>query len=213
MSRVYLRSDFHDYYDHHFEARLGNPGEVCFRRFTTDGPTREQMFPLLHRLGFAVPPWGSIATLKHIIPRDSRVVVYDDPTAHRGDGKRLMVLEEAVETCDGRVLACMFKGDGHDSVRTLKIGNRAWQMTYNSTDDWRSNVGDVSISFPVESRPFNDVAPLVAVDEVSCENGYSWAVDYNVAPGMTGTGMEKLLKPAAVAELIKAMVLTPAATP
>jgi hypothetical protein len=207
--RVYLRSDFADYYDHHFEARLGNPGEVCFRRFTTDGPTRAEMFPILRRLGFAVPPWGMIATLKHIIPRDSRVVVYDDPKAHRGEGKRVMVLQDAVDTCDGRTLACVFKGAGGESIRTLKVGNRAWQMVYNSTDDWRSNVGDVSISFPRVCKPYPDDAPLSAVDVVLCEDGYPWAVDYNVAPGMRGTDMEKVLKPAEVAALIKASILKP----
>lgn len=212
MSRVYLRSDFSDYYDHHFEARLGAPGEVCFRRFTTDGEDKPGQWRHLARAGFAVPMWGTLLSLREKLDDRDMVVVHLNPHAHRGEGKQLMTFGSAKVTYQGNTLAQRFVGGGGRSVRWLKVGAMCWELRY-SSGDWRSNVGDVTVEVVGERIPFADYPPLAAVDLVKAGDAL-YAVDYNIAPGLRGTGMEDVLKPAEAAGLIKAAILsTSAVTP
>jgi hypothetical protein len=204
--RVYLRSDFPDYYDHHFEARLGMPGEICFRRFTTDGEPRDGMWRTLERMGFAVPIWGTLFDLRSKLSDRDMVVVHFNPHAHRGEGKQLLSFGSAKATYQGTTLAQRFVGTGGKSRRWLKIGSECWELRYTS-NDWRSNVGDVTVEVVGERVAFCDDPALIAVDLVEGDGDALYAVDLNIAPGMRGTGLEDVLKPARVAALIKESVI------
>lgn len=203
--RIYLRSDFSDYYDHHFEQRMGWPGEVCFERFTTAGDRRNEMWTRLAKMGFAVPMWGPLSKLSESMEPASMVVVHTDPRAHRGEGKELLTLGMACRRYPGVMLAQRFVGTGGKSVRWLFIGGRCWELVYTS-NDWRSNYGDVKVNVVGETsvEVGHNCPPLCAVDLVEGDADALYAVDYNIAPGLRGTGMEDVLKPAEVAALIKA---------
>jgi hypothetical protein len=204
--KLKLRSDFSDYYDHHFDRE----GQV-FERMSRTGMDRLAMLDTLyHEMRLPVPTYGPA---KHAIgdgaaAKGEMWVVHQDPFAHRGEGKVVLagsVIRERYD--DDATVVRYIEGARGRSLRHLQVGNRAWLLTYESANDWRSNCGDVTIRVGGTCHPMTRARwPLFAVDFVRDEDGELYAVDLNTSPGLKGTGMEGELKPAEVVRLIKAWV-------
>ncbi len=183
-----LESDFHDYYDLWFDRRA----DAVLRRVTTDGPNRAEMFRLMAAAGYDVPPHG----LAEGLPSDDRqVVVYIDERAHRGDGKIVCTARYARGLHPECLSAEYIPEPRGVSWRYLQVGLKRFWLEYRNPGGWRSNVGDdVDVSvFCQETdglHPFFRL-PLFAIDFVPGQK--LWAVDLNVAPGVRGSGVEKVL--------------------
>ncbi len=221
-----LVSDFHDFYDHCFD---GHGPE--FRRLTTEGPNKKDQFALLQAAGFLTPPHGKVKEVggsyweaENRSVRD--VVVYEDLQAHCGQGKR--VVRKCDYAFDGNVsrlptlhalgeLFCsayVASAGPHGywqphgpsvSWRLLQIGPHRFWVEYRSTDDWRSNCGTtvcalIGAEKDVGLYPRLEGYKLFAIDFVIGKHLY--AIDFNVAPGLRGTGVEAMLRPR---ELVKAL--------
>ncbi len=205
-----LVSDFWDYYDIAFDG-LGKE----FRRVTTDGPTRREMFSLLEQYGFRTPPHGLVKDVSGMWwDLENRwvrqVVMYENETVHRGEGKTL-IHEHRLrwDGCLTRIpaldrlhnLYCSAYVGSYPpkpglSWRLLQVGKRRFWIEYQAEEDWRSNVGDGDITLLGEEDPFacgKLPYPLYAVDFVIGKEAY--AIDLNIAPGVRGTGVERLLTP------------------
>ena len=206
-----LRSDFRDYYDHQFDL-TGRP----FSRFSKGGMNRRQMFAILKRIGLEVPIHG---TAKEIYERTEEyereyllstmdLVVYLDETAHRGEGKIRLGFKEALDAYPDQ-FASMYIHPPQDlaqSTRYLAVGDRAFWLRYESVDDWRSNCGNVRITVLREEKTGRYPIPfaLYAIDFVPIgQLNERLAVDFNVAPGIRGTGVEDRLSAQEVVEAIK----------
>lgn len=202
---VRLASDFVDYYDHHF----GLDGPILFSRSGAGpGPTKPEQFDLLAAAGYNTPPHGLVRDVAGTYWGDERrhvldLVVYDDPTAHCGDGKRISRAgdEPPEKYCSA------YLGDRGPGVswRYLQVGRHHFWLEYTSEADWRSNVGDgavtiIGVGLDAGYHPFFKL-PLFAVDFVIGNDLY--AVDFNTAPGIRGSGVEKILPPKAAAQAIK----------
>lgn len=214
-SVIRLKSDFHDYYDHWFAGSWQKP-DIEFSRNTTDGLLRPVMFQRMEAWGLKLPRHGIV---KHLHPKLiaeapveetnlvkewartlCEVVVYTDTSAHAGEGKIKVSLSDALEHYSNHFasehIPAMPNGFGQ-SLRYLRIGSRQFWLRYTSTNDWRSNCGDVHIEVLCEERPkitseipFDKVNhPLFAVDFVRGRELY--AVDFNIAPGLKGSGIEE----------------------
>lgn len=207
--KIQLKSDFNDYYDHQFDLE----GEIWERMSTTD-MTRRQMFERMTEMGLVVPPYGTAAGLDTGFPEEMDVVVYIDEYTHRGEGKRLCPLSEAVDNASYKLASLLIpslgrqKGTHIESFRYLRVGTRIFWMRYKSHDEWRSNCGDVEISLtnpPPRFGEFRDKEPypLIAIDFVPCIYGAMYAVDYNTSPGLKGTPAEEEMSAEEVANEIK----------
>lgn len=214
---IALESDFRDYYDHWFAGSWQKPG-IVFNRSTTGGLLRPAMFQYLEALGLTLPKHGLV---KHLYPKLlSRipledpslivectknlldVVVYTDTQAHAGEGKLLVNLHDALQHYPNHFasehIPALPNGLGQ-SLRYLCIGSRQFWLRYTSADDWRSNCGEVNIEVLCEEQPHTVASlqrnkiqyPLFAVDFVCGRELY--AVDFNIAPGIKGTGIEDQL--------------------
>lgn len=206
-----LLSDFTDFYDHWFDA----DGPV-FRRVTTDGLGKRGQLALLQEVGYQVPPHGTVGDVLNSWWEDEdtwvkAVVAYENEFQHCGEGKRLlqrwqlrsnphMGMSGGDRFWQERSLFCTaFVGDVVNPVsvswRLLRVGVHRFWLEYRSTTDWRSNCGETSVSLiGVEKDVGPDKRirePLFAIDFVIGKEMY--AVDFNVAPGMRGTGVEKVL--------------------
>lgn len=212
--KLQLRSDFQEYYDKGFNWS----GEV-FTRWSTAGPSRPEMLTLLDSLGYKTPPHGRIKELAQRLKDPSTgllvgvkaataanplVVVYMDEWAHRGEGKVLRTLSEAINAYPN-AYASLYVVSGHSiykrstSNRELWVGCCCFRMKYRSTSHaWKSNVGDVEITNfhedHVSHRPKTPHA-LFAVDTVLDAGGTPHAIDFNIAPGVAGTGIEEVFTP------------------
>ena len=203
--KLKLVSDFRDYYDHWFD-REGQE----FRRITTEGPTRYQMFDLLRKAGFSTPPLFKLGKdLDKCIhfTKDLNVVVYLKPIGHRGEDKIFLSLDEAIEAHPGK-WASLFVGERARSFRWLYIGFYEIILEYKSDDFYRSNVGDVSIEIlnvhKVKARIgfTKSLPPLCAVDGTNDEGLYK-AFDLNIAPGIEGSGVENVISAEDLANSLK----------
>ena len=212
MTRLALSSDFNDYYDHALDEYRGIGPK--WDRLSVTKRTRAQDLNLLRELGLDPPAHGPACRL-----HSSKVVVYDSMCAHRGEGKRLEMRSDVDEDafcsefieCSGPPV----------SYRVLLIGDRRLFLRYESTDAWRSNMGEVCIEFVekgsrewrmlqllAESLPILQAAlvtPLLAVDFVLGEHSYTHfrAVDLNTAPGLSGSPVQETMKADEVATLLK----------
>lgn len=200
LSRVRLRSDFVDYYDHWFG---GSWAELVLERLSRGGPDRATALRMLESAGLRVPMYGKVRDLARALVagggKDAQVVVHMDPMGHRGEGKvLLLVVEAAIQhpDCLGTVY---IRPPGQFAVsrRLLFLGDRHFWLGYRSeSGDWRSNWGDVVVRVlgcspvPPMRRPGRSV---LAIDFVPDEYGELWAVDLNVAPRVRGTGVEEVL--------------------
>jgi len=217
-----LKSDFVDYYDHCLAT-----GEPVFERMTTGGPSKREQLKLLDAAGFLTPPHGLVGEVMDSWweaeqRRVRAVVAYTDETLHCGEGKRVYLRHHLRSNphmgmpggdrywrenelyCTAFVGCPLEAGYGASSVRRLQVGRHVFWVEYRSTESWMSNVGDgdcfvIGAEFGAGYHPHIDL-PLFAVDFVLGREMY--AVDFNTAPGIRGSGVEKLLPAPAAADAI-----------
>lgn len=213
--KLRLLSDFRDYGDEWFDRE----GQI-FTRFSGDFLTKRNQFTLLEASGFLVPRHNYLYKLYNYInwAKDDSIkkfVVYTDHLAHRGEGKIILTREgvKAIEDfSEGSLLNCYASqyiqteySPSNKTHRILNIGSRQFRINYSSDDAWRSNCRNVKVEFDTEifgdmkiSSPLEGRA-LWAIDFVAG----IYAIDLNTSPGLKGTGIEDILKPKEVADLIK----------
>lgn len=207
--KLKLVSDFHDYYDIMFDKE-----GLEFRRFTNEGPNRIQIFSILRGLGLKTPFFGKVEDLLVKFSEDTKIVVYTDITKHCGEGKELITLGEAKNEYRGFWASQYIRNELQDvalntykgkSTRFLFVGNRFFRMDYISTEDWRSNVGDgdiIGCHEEVSPKWRNMIYfPLYSIDFVG--EYELFAIDFNIAPGTIGTGLNKILHPSDAVNAIK----------
>lgn len=214
MSKLYLRSDFRQYYD----AFCIQPGQAIpeegawlFNRFMSDDVERVTAFLRLNQCGILTPHSGYI-NLDHVsaaIP----VVIYDDPLLHAGEGKRL----DKPNKNDVGKFYCKYiqSSPNATSFRFLSIGNHSYFLHYSSDDRWRSNCGKVTMNlldtrWAMKKIPFDFLSlrnffdvPMLAVDMVEdWESGAFYAMDVNTAPGIDHTPIQDILRPSEVVDFL-----------
>jgi hypothetical protein len=156
------------------------------------------------------------------------VVVYDDETAHCAEGKRLLrkcqitsnphmgmpggdrYWREKQLYCSAYVHPKGYRGvpvEKAESLRLLQVGPHTFYLLYTSEASWMSNdgEGDVDLVDYRLNAGFHPVVkkPLWAVDFAPGRAGL-YAVDFNVAPGMRGTGVNRVLGGAQVVDAVRA---------
>jgi len=201
--KLQLKTNFIDYYDHHFDL----DGAV-FSRMNNEGMNRGQMFGFMRNHGLNTPLYGIVMHLKHALYLEDkdRIVVYTNENIHCGEGKLLMTFKEAME----KYPLCLCTEYLNDnpfeygvSYRHLQIGNKAFWIRYISYNDWRSNCGEGDIEI-IDEKPIIPIKhkPLFGIDFVE-KAGIYYGIDFNVSPGIRGTGIEDILSPKEVVDLIK----------
>ncbi|WCF11664.1 hypothetical protein NDS46_30420 (plasmid) [Paenibacillus thiaminolyticus] len=201
-----LVSNFIDYYDHYFDLQ----GDVL-RRLSNEGMNRVEMLQFLQQKNLTVPLHGIVKNLQNhsLIERDTYVIVHTDIHSHRGENKHLLLYRDALERYPDELMVLYVSSFQGCSWRYLKIGSRSFILHYQSKD-WRSNWDTEKITIEDENASLINIdvnEPLFAIDFVKNinENGEAvmMAIDYNIAPQLKGTGIENILAPAEVANLIK----------
>lgn len=220
--KIYLRSDFTDYYDYHFNSY--SPNYLRFTRLSKSGMSRQEMFEFFTKLGISTPIYGKVKEVGLQLEKDynkinpkfieqyQQVVVYLDQNCHRGEGKIKVSIQEGLNKypnlfCSQYIVNTR-SGNGL-SWRHLQIGDLPLWLEYSSENDWRSNCGDVEIKILEQDQPqFHPKIcnPLWAIDFVF--NGIRLhAIDFNIAPQVKGTGIENILSAKDCANAIKRGIL------
>lgn len=136
-------------------------------------------------------------------------MAYTDLNAHVGEGKELWHINKwqsnphmggTERYSDKWETFCSAYVDGPYGVswRRLQVGPHVFWIEYTSNSDWRSNCGEGDIELLEyklnEGYHPNIRLPLFAIDFVHGKKDM-YAVDFNIAPGIRGSGVEKVLKP------------------
>jgi hypothetical protein len=214
---IYLQSDFVEKYDQY----LHDPnGKIVWKRLSKGGMSRRDMLSFLddnkNKYHFSVVPHGRVKELddKYNPEKDGtwkdsgiysyyhKMVVYLDESLHRGEGKILLDVEDAVKIYPDKYASIYLRNDNDifpTHERHLYIGNKCYVLTYISiTDKWRSNCGRVFIKlkYILDNIPNNKLLsyPIYAVDilRILCEAVDNvvpiylepFVVDFNIAPGI-----------------------------
>jgi hypothetical protein len=196
--RIRLKSDFHDFYDHWF-AGSWQEANLVFERYTRSGPSRPEMMELLAGQGMTVPRYGRVRELAKSLPGETELVVHLDELAHQAEGKIKCAVNEAVQSYpDFFGVEYIESGcAGGCTLRCVCIGQREFWMEYYNPRGWRSNAGDVSITMlagSVRQEGLLPEFPLWAIDYVPA-GGRLYAIDFNIAPRLEGTGLEDRITP------------------
>lgn len=183
-----LRSNFTDYYDWAF----GKSGPVFHRMNDDTGPSKQRQFYIMQEAGFRIPAVGCVGNL--MVNGFNKVVAYTDEKAHGGEGKMLLTFDE-YWSVKSRLFASQFVGIPGLSWRRLQVGPSVFWLEYKSSESWMSNVGDgscevIGVEMDTGFHPKIDL-PLFAIDFAIADEMY--AIDFNVAPGVRGSGVERYL--------------------
>lgn len=202
--KLQLDSDFHQYYDAWFDKE----GFIWDRFANNRKFGRRAQFKLFDELGIKHPEVGIVG-----LDNPDNAVIYEDEYAHCGEGK--FRSDHSDKKWSGKlyskfILSC----PQAMSFRDLWIGNSRFFLQYVSDDEWRSNWGNVMITpintvyaaeffFPKYDRS-NVLTPMFAIDYVrEYRTEELLAVDFNTAPGINGTPIQKLYEGKFIAGLIK----------
>jgi|GEM_PF-2397805 len=117
------------------------------RRYTysaTKGPTRQQAFERMARMGFRVVPWGwvSLEEFDRLnLELEQLVVVYTSEYGGRvGADKERMSASQALMRYPGHLFSVYLETHA-TSFRVLRAGYRTVFVRMRSSDEWRSNWG------------------------------------------------------------------------
>jgi hypothetical protein len=214
--KINLHSDFTDYYDDHFDKE-----GTTFDRLYECGPHRREMYALLEQAGYCVPRHGTVEEVaahlirecqekdvpmsERVVRQMTEVVVYSTEREHGADN-HLVSIDDALTFFPGHYcteyIRAQTSGLGW-TLQYLQIGERHWWLSYTSSNNWRSNVGDAKVEVIEEGpRGYHGTItePLFAIDFVPAQKLY--AIDYNIGPKLADTGIEVVLPPGKVIELI-----------
>lgn len=139
------------------------------------------------------------------VQEHTRIVVYTDEYAHRGEGKILVTAEEALDKypdlyCSQYVPT---RPDGGSaSERVVTVGGTCFRIEQASSD-WRSNCGpdaEFAITHSFAATPIWLVnTPIFAIDYIRCGNQFL-AIDFNEAPDINP--LEKYLSSTSVYDVV-----------
>ena len=206
MVSVKLKSDFRDFYDHHFD----NYGRH-YNRYTEIERSRKEDLDLLRQSGFYVPEHGIIHN--GLIDSGNDYVVYIDEYLHKGEGKLLISSSKNdINKYKGKFYTKYINDVITYHWRFISIGYSIMAWIYYTSDDfWRSNCGNVNFQL-VQWGKIKDKRiyylhnilnePLIAVDGRYL-NGTFIAFDLNTAPQIKETGLEFLYSSKEIVDAIK----------
>ena len=214
MCKVKLITDFRDFYDHWFDM-----DGVPFERMSRNNISRSEGLQRLSAMGLQVPNWGKASALEKTVFPGTLLVVCHDQYAHRGEEKeKLQAVEAAEQYPDDLAMVYIVppladeyltRGSKRHSYRYLRIGVCPFFLMYESDDTWRSNCGNVQITYcqrPKFLEGFQDYErfPMLAIDFVVSYTGLWAAIDYNTSPGLRYTPIQEEASGEQIVEWIKA---------
>jgi hypothetical protein len=184
--KLKLISDFTDYYDHWFDTN----GIPFYRMADDKSYDRRTAFRILEELGLRVPRYGSINLTSW---EAKELVIYTNEYCHIGEGKLKVQTAHIPPALQYSFASEYILGYRGVSYRLLYIGNKTFWLKYISHNDWRSNCGDCAVVWHTEATPTIPrrlPLPLYAIDFVIDLSGTFYAIDLNLAPGLSYTPVQ-----------------------
>ena len=174
-----LLTDHAQWYDDIFDDRGPEFHRIAFSR---GGLTKREQLSLFDRIGLRTPPHGIVSVLAARLAKEQHLVVYEDELEHRGRGKLLLPIEDALRHHPDRY-AALFVPPGGEVARHVRFGRVGFWIEQRS-QDWRSNVGDEERYLGRSAHERSPIPRVLwAIDFVPSAFGLL-AIDFNTAPDL-----------------------------
>jgi len=202
-TNIYIQSDFIEPYDKYLHDSMG---KIVWKRLSKGGMPRREMLKFLddsieeYDIFGKVVPHGTVVELNKRYISYDKLVVYLDENLHRGEGKILIDMKEAVKKYPNHYASIYlndYKNVCASSYRHLWIGKECFSFMYQSLTDWRSNYGHVNIIYLGKNTIKNlsiKGHSIFALDFIKIwnDNGYcckggvfiNHYIDFNISPGI-----------------------------
>ncbi len=207
---IYLQSDFIEKYDNYLHDPMG---KYRWKRLSRGGMNRRRLLSFLDehskdQIWNRVVPHGIVKDLYKRFKETNEweklgisssylnYIVYLDEKSHRGEGKILVDIEEAIKKYPDYYASVYLENECSDfsiSERLLYIGNIVFKLTYISiTDNWRSNCGKVIVKYisknEVDKKDLLNY-PIYSIDRIWVKmekdsGSIPFLLDFNIAPGI-----------------------------
>ena len=185
MSKLCIKSDFTDFYD-----KLGdNTSPIVYNRFLNQSKQRGASLKYLRSIGIRTL---ELQQVNNFFRGDGPIVVYTDPKAHHGQGKKIMSVDEAMQTYGNCIASNYYNTDGL-TIKYLQIGKRRFTLCFKKDETYTLDTGKlISVS---ESEPeYNRLIglPIYSIDYIS--NGQVMiATDFNEVEDLKSLGMDNYI--------------------
>lgn len=199
MPGIKIVSDFTDYYDYMSDSI----STIEYHRNVNNGVQRVAALNKLRQLSIKVI---DIMPVSKYLSSDGKIVVYTNPSAHNGNGKKVLTVDEA-QLYYPNYSASKYYENCTSYIKFIQVGKQRYtlQIKRNSVED-RSTEEIVGISrLPDE---YNRVVgiPIFSIDYI-CVDNQMIATDFNEVEKLSNYGLQEFIKPEEVIKEIKDSLL------
>ena len=200
-SKLYIKSDFKDYYD---IAGADKPeNKVEYIRLMSDVPGKVAELKKIHKLGnqtIKIEPINRIST------DVKKVIVYNDIKGHRGNGKALMSLSDANMLYPNKLGTEYFESNSGITYKILTVGKRRFRCILKNVD-YLTEKEVISIDELSEGYNYQIALPIYSLDYVKNHSNQMVIADFNTVQRLDYLGMEKYMTPQDVVdEIYRALI-------
>ncbi|MBO5388339.1 MAG: hypothetical protein J6A59_09395 [Lachnospiraceae bacterium] len=201
MSMLHIKSDFNDYYD----VLNSESCSITYNRYLRESKQRGTALKYLRNIGIKTL---EIKQVSSFFRDDSPIVVYTDPIAHHGNGKKIMSVDEAQLLYSNYMASKYYQSDHNITLKFLQIGKRRFTLYFKKEEPISLNMGkliDLRESTPEYNRLIG--IPIFSIDYISNGN-HMIATDFNEVEDLKALGVDKWLSAdTVVTEIIDALAI------
>lgn len=200
MHNLCIKSDFTDYYD-----VLNNTGSnLVYNRYISECKQRGAALKFLRNIGVKTV---ELKQVNKFFREDGNIVVYTDPRAHNGLGKKIMTVDEANQAYTNYIASHYYDKTDGLTLKYLQIGRRRFTLYYKKDNPLSLELGnliDIKESQPYYNRLIG--LPIFSIDYIPDGNEMV-ATDFNEVQNLSSIGADKLLSSEEIIiEIIDALV-------
>lgn len=186
MNQLTLQSDFKDCYDY----LCSDNGVKVYNRVRDKSKQRGSLLKYLSSIGIKTL---ELKPVTQFLNSDEKIVVYTDPFAHDGLGKRVMSIEEARMYNYNCVASKYYTSNDMINIKYLQIGKRRFNIYFKKDEQYTLERGHI-VDITESANEYNSLIalPIFSIDYIS--NGREMiATDFNDVENISNLGIGSLI--------------------
>lgn len=194
MSSIEIKSDFVDYYDHLNDIKSA----FKYERYLSRCKQRGTALKALRSMGIKTL---ELKQVNQFCLSDGYIVVYTNPSAHGGLGKRIMTVDEA-QMSYSNCVASIYHNNSDTTLKYVQVGKRRFMLYFKKQFEHTLEQGEL-VDIREAQSEYNRLVgiPIFSIDYVS--NGLEMvATDFNEVQNLGKININRYITDKDVVELI-----------
>lgn len=196
MAGLKIVTDFSDYYD----SLSDSNAKIVYNRKYSECNQRGTALNILRK--HAGIKTIDLKPVSDFLYSGTRIVVYTNPKLHNGEGKRIMTVEEAMQSYSNYI-ASRYYEECDSFVKFLQVGSRRFTINYKRNN--KESLTDNSvIDISEATSGYNKLLglPIYSIDYIAVDNAMI-ATDFNEVECLKHCGIERFMTAEQVVEEIQ----------